>query len=62
MKKPKHEDKTANIWQVKAGDGKRDYSDVFLQFGVMLIGPEPRTATIAKTSTSIKPPTITPVR
>ena len=39
MIKPKHEDKTENIWQVKAGDGKRDYSDVFLQFGVMLIGP-----------------------
>lgn len=27
-----------NIWQVKAGDGERDYSNVFLQFGVMLIG------------------------
>jgi hypothetical protein len=27
-----------NIWQVKAGDGERDYSKVFLQYGVMLIG------------------------
>lgn len=27
-----------NIWQVKAGDGERDYSNVFLQFGVMLMG------------------------
>lgn len=26
-------------WQVGAGDGNRDYSDVFLRFGVMLIGP-----------------------
>jgi hypothetical protein len=29
---------TMNIWQVKAGDGERDYSNVFLQFGVMLMG------------------------
>jgi hypothetical protein len=29
---------TMNIWQVKAGDGERDYSKVFLQYGVMLIG------------------------
>jgi hypothetical protein len=27
------------IWQVAAGDGSRDYSDVFLKFGVILIGP-----------------------
>jgi len=27
-----------NYWQVAAGEGARDYSDVFLQFGVMLIG------------------------
>lgn len=31
-------DITMNIWQVKAGDGERDYSNVFLQFGVMLMG------------------------
>jgi len=28
-----------NIWQVAAGDGERNYWDVFRQFGVMLIGP-----------------------
>ena len=39
MIKPKHEDMTPKIWQVKAGDGGRDYWDVFLRFGVMLIGP-----------------------
>ena len=27
------------IWQVAAGDGNRDYSDVFLKFGVILVGP-----------------------
>ncbi|MDR3407631.1 MAG: hypothetical protein P4L68_03925 [Methylovirgula sp.] len=27
------------IWQVAAGDGSRDYSDVFLNFGVILVGP-----------------------
>jgi hypothetical protein len=27
------------IWQVAAGDGSRDYSDVFLKFGVILVGP-----------------------
>ena len=27
------------IWQVAAGDGDRDYTDVFLKFGVILIGP-----------------------
>jgi hypothetical protein len=27
------------IWQVSAGDGSRDYSDVFLKFGVILVGP-----------------------
>lgn len=27
------------IWQVAAGDGTRDYADVFLQFGVILVGP-----------------------
>jgi hypothetical protein len=33
-------DTTMNIWQVKAGEGRRrDYSDVFLQYGVMLVGP-----------------------
>ncbi len=26
-------------WQVAAGDGKRDYTEVFLKYGVMLIGP-----------------------
>jgi hypothetical protein len=40
MIKPKHGDMTKNIWQVAAGDGGRDYSeDVFLRYGVMLIGP-----------------------
>jgi hypothetical protein len=29
---------TMNSWQVKAGDGERDYSKVFLQYGVMLMG------------------------
>ena len=28
-----------SIWQVAAGDGSRDYSDVFLKFGVILVGP-----------------------
>lgn len=28
-----------NYWQVAAGDGGRDYSAVFLKYGVMLIGP-----------------------
>ncbi|MGB2727050.1 MAG: hypothetical protein WBD09_01050 [Halobacteriota archaeon] len=28
-----------NYWQVAAGDGRRDYSEVFLKYGVMLIGP-----------------------
>jgi len=28
-----------NYWQVAAGDSRRDYSDVFLKYGVMLIGP-----------------------
>lgn len=27
-----------NYWQVAAGEGARDYSSVFLQYGVMLIG------------------------
>ena len=27
-----------NYWQVAAGDGGRDYSEVFLKYGVMLIG------------------------
>jgi hypothetical protein len=27
-----------DIWQVAAGDSSRDYSDVFLKFGVLLIG------------------------
>ena len=27
------------IWQVAAGDGNRDYADVFLKFGVILVGP-----------------------
>jgi len=27
-----------NIWQIKAGDSTRDYSNVFLHYGVMLIG------------------------
>ena len=27
-----------NIWQIKAGDSTRDYSKVFLHYGVMLIG------------------------
>lgn len=26
-------------WVIAAGDGKRDYSDVFLRYGIMLIGP-----------------------
>ena len=30
---------TMKIWQIKAGDGERDYPEVFLNFGVMLIGP-----------------------
>lgn len=28
-----------NYWQVAAGDAERDYSNVFLKYGVMLIGP-----------------------
>jgi hypothetical protein len=28
-----------NIWQVAAGDGSRDYSEVCLNFGVFLVGP-----------------------
>ena len=27
------------IWQVAAGDGSRDYAEVFLKFGVILVGP-----------------------
>jgi hypothetical protein len=27
------------IWQIAAGDGTRDYADVFLRFGVILVGP-----------------------
>ena len=27
-----------NYWQVAAGEGARDYSDVFLQYGVILLG------------------------
>lgn len=27
-----------NFWQVAAGEGSRDYSDVFLKFGIMLVG------------------------
>jgi hypothetical protein len=26
-------------WQIAAGDGNRDYSDVFLKYGVILVGP-----------------------
>ena len=26
-------------WQIAAGDGTRDYADVFLRFGVILVGP-----------------------
>lgn len=28
-----------SIWQVAAGDGSRDYADIFLKFGVILVGP-----------------------
>lgn len=28
-----------NVWQIAAGDGSRDYSEVFLKFGVILVGP-----------------------
>ena len=28
-----------NTWLVVAGDGSRDYADVFLRFGVILVGP-----------------------
>jgi len=28
-----------NVWQVAAGDGDRDYSEIFLRFGVVLVGP-----------------------
>lgn len=28
-----------NIWQIGSGDSSRDYSDVFLDFGVALVGP-----------------------
>ena len=27
------------IWQVAAGDGNHDYANVFLRFGVILVGP-----------------------
>ena len=27
------------VWQIAAGDGSRDYADIFLQFGVVLVGP-----------------------
>ena len=33
------DDEEMNYWQVAAGDGERDYSGVFLDYGVMLIGP-----------------------
>jgi hypothetical protein len=33
------DDEEMNYWQVAAGDGERDYSEVFLKYGVMLIGP-----------------------
>lgn len=29
-----------NIWQINAGKGSRDYSSVFLKFGVMLVGAD----------------------
>ena len=28
-----------NYWQVAAGDGERDYAEVFTKFGIMLVGP-----------------------
>jgi len=28
-----------SYWQVAAGDGNREYSDIFLRYGIMLIGP-----------------------
>ncbi|WP_409292728.1 hypothetical protein [Peribacillus sp. SCS-37] len=28
-----------NVWQIAAGDGARDYTDLFLKYDVMLIGP-----------------------
>ena len=28
-----------NVCQVAAGDGSRDYADIFLKFGVILVGP-----------------------
>lgn len=27
------------IWQIAAGDGNRYYDDVFLKYGVILVGP-----------------------
>lgn len=30
---------TVSIWQISAGDSGRDYSDVFLRFGLMAVGP-----------------------
>lgn len=31
--------KKMSVWQVAAGDGSRDYADIFLKFGVILVGP-----------------------
>ncbi len=28
-----------NVWQVAAGDGSRDYADIFMKFGIILVGP-----------------------
>ena len=28
-----------NIWQVSAGDSRRDFSDLFLKYDIMLAGP-----------------------
>jgi len=39
VKKAKGEDMTKIIWQIKAGDGERHYPEVFLDCGVMLLGP-----------------------
>lgn len=38
----------SDYWQIAAGSGGRDYSDVFLRFGIAFVGGEPQVATMSK--------------
>lgn len=43
------------VWQVAAGDGSRDYSDIFLKFGVILMGPGSEGSYVDNTETYTDP-------